>query len=82
MVRDVDPFVQIDNLPPWLDGQVIRALAKKNYWTYDQAKSSLEALGHMPTVDLLKLILEPIFEADFQPGSKPGDTEDEDNAPD
>jgi hypothetical protein len=39
----------VSSLPAHLDGPVIRALAKRNGWTYEQAKASLEAYGDMPT---------------------------------
>ena len=42
-----------------IDGQAewasIEALAKKNYWTYEQARQALENLGHMPEQDLPKV---------------------------
>jgi hypothetical protein len=34
---------------PWMDGPVITALAKRNHWSYEQAKEALRNLGHMPT---------------------------------
>jgi hypothetical protein len=49
MVRDVRPFGQVDHLPAWLDGPTIKALAKRNGWTYEQAQASLEAYGAKPT---------------------------------
>jgi hypothetical protein len=49
MVRDVKPFGQVDHLPPWLDGPVIKALAKRNGWSYEQAQQALEAYGACPT---------------------------------
>jgi hypothetical protein len=48
MVREVTPFVSV-SCPEWMDGPVIKALAKKNHWSYEQAKASLQALGHMPS---------------------------------
>ena len=48
MVREVTPFVSVV-VPAWMDGPVINALAKRNHWSYAQAKEALRNLGHMPS---------------------------------